>query len=124
MDATRGDSKDGIEAEMLVGRVALYLVKQSECLGDLTAEADLRLGERDACYDGPGSMLTSDDARQGLLLLHAKSVGRWCRKAVDEAVVLLAPIFDPLLGPAEVKATWQGPSVFRGPAKFRKPYLT
>jgi len=36
---------DAIEAEMFVGRVALYLARQSEFLTDLSGEAGIDLGE-------------------------------------------------------------------------------
>jgi hypothetical protein len=42
---TRGDGKSGVEAEMFVGRVAIYLAKQSNFLEDLIGEANVQLSE-------------------------------------------------------------------------------
>lgn len=102
------DNKSAIEAEILVGRVALYLARQSDCLADLTAEAGSDLGKSVV----PNLALAEQIAavRVELVGLHAKSVERWTHKTVNEAVVLLAPIFDPLFGPSEVAASWQGMS--------------
>ena len=46
MGPHRGDGKgETVDAEMFVGRVALYVAKQSEFLDDLSGEADIQLGE-------------------------------------------------------------------------------
>lgn len=45
MGPNRGDGKAGVEAEMFVGRVAIYLAKQSNFLEDLIGEANVQLSE-------------------------------------------------------------------------------
>jgi len=46
MGSQRGDGKgEAVDAEMFVGRVALYLAKQSDFLSDLGGEADIQLCE-------------------------------------------------------------------------------
>jgi len=45
MGPSRGDGKAGIEAEMFVGRVGIYVAKQSDFLADLVGEAGVSLGE-------------------------------------------------------------------------------
>ncbi|WWC68540.1 uncharacterized protein I206_102469 [Kwoniella pini CBS 10737] len=90
---TRGDGKNGIEAEIFIGRIALYLcTEQSGFLRDIA---------------GYGS-IDQDDIEKSLLVLHSKSVIRWKEKANQEALVLLAPLYDPYRGSQEVKASWQG----------------
>ncbi|WVQ78802.1 hypothetical protein IAT38_000893 [Cryptococcus sp. DSM 104549] len=93
MGPGRGDSLKGIEAEMLVGRVALYLGKASSFLDDIAGEEDV---DREA-------------VEKSLLAVHAKSTLQWKSRAVQEALVLLAPLFDPFRGPAEIRSAWQGP---------------
>ncbi|WWD16437.1 hypothetical protein CI109_100863 [Kwoniella shandongensis] len=92
MGSVRGDGKGGVEAEMFVGRVALYLAKSSSFLVDLT-------GAEEVDSDGLG---------KALLAVHAKSTLRWKERAIQEALVLLAPLFEPYRGASEIKATWQG----------------
>ena len=45
MGPERGDGVHGIEAELLVGRVALYLAKASTFLEDIGGEAKVKHGE-------------------------------------------------------------------------------
>ena len=45
MGSGRGDGKRGIEAELFVGRVALYLGRSSSFLGDIVWEAEVDTGE-------------------------------------------------------------------------------
>ncbi|KAL7424679.1 hypothetical protein Q5752_000363 [Cryptotrichosporon argae] len=91
--AARGDGKDGVEAELFVGRVALYLAKSSPFLVDVVGEAVVDL----------------EGTRQALVDFHARSTEHWQRRAIIEAKALLAPIFDPLLGEQEIQLSWQGP---------------
>jgi hypothetical protein len=44
MGPSRGDGKVGIEAEMFVGRVSIYVASQSTFLADLVDETDVSLG--------------------------------------------------------------------------------
>lgn len=46
MGSGRGDGKHGIEAELFVGRVALYLGKASTFVADIVGDADVATGER------------------------------------------------------------------------------
>ncbi|WVW80227.1 hypothetical protein I302_102205 [Kwoniella bestiolae CBS 10118] len=92
MGSTRGDGKDGIEAELSVGRVALYLSKESGFLGDVA---------------GYGK-IDRDEIEKALLAVHAKSVNRWKEQAIQEALVSLAPLFEPYRGSQEIKSSWQG----------------
>ncbi|WWC60390.1 uncharacterized protein I303_102962 [Kwoniella dejecticola CBS 10117] len=89
----RGDGKIGIGAEIFVGRIALYLCgSQSRFLKDIA---------------GFGT-IDQDGIGKSLLAVHSKSVIRWREKAIQEALVLLAPLFDPYRGPQGIKASWQG----------------
>jgi hypothetical protein len=54
-----------------------------------------------------------------LLRVHESSTSRWRGRAVEEAVTKLAPIFDPLRGPREVRASWQGQSHITQGARAR-----
>lgn len=52
--------------------------------------------------------LIAASTRDALVELHAGTVVRWKARAVEEATTALAPIFDPLIGPKEVRSSWQG----------------
>ncbi|KAK8861647.1 hypothetical protein IAR55_002470 [Kwoniella newhampshirensis] len=93
MGPTKGDGKGGIEAEIIVGRLALYLAQNSSFLGDLTG----------------GLSVNIDGVEEALLHVHGQSTNRWRERAIREALVQLAPLFDPYRGPSEIQASWQGP---------------
>ena len=107
--AREGESKNIAVGQMLVGRVAIYLAKQSEFLRDLTGEAGVQLGMSRPQY--ARSELMPDDTITALTEVHAESVLQWHADSVTGALVELAPLFDPLLGPKEVQLSWQGPSI-------------
>jgi hypothetical protein len=57
--------------------------------------------------------LLTDQAAAGptieaLLSIHVKSTVKWRERTIMESLVLLTPIFDPLITSREIKASWQG----------------
>lgn len=86
------DKTGSIEAELFVGRVALFLAHGSSFLADLgSSGADL------------------ERARAALMETHTESTVQWQAAAVDGALASLLPLFDQHRGPAQVRAAWQGP---------------
>ncbi|GMK59894.1 hypothetical protein CspeluHIS016_0901110 [Cutaneotrichosporon spelunceum] len=81
-----------IEAELFIGRVALFLAHASPFLSDLGAVGT----------DMPR-------ARAALMETHTESTVQWQAAAVDAAHAALLPLFDTHRGPAQVRALWQGP---------------
>ncbi|WWC88089.1 uncharacterized protein L201_002993 [Kwoniella dendrophila CBS 6074] len=92
MGPSRGDGKIGIEAELFIGRISLYLSKESDFLRNIA---------------GYGK-LDQDSIEAFLIDVHARSAIRWRDRAIQEALVLLAPLFDPYRGSQEIKSSWQG----------------
>ncbi|KAK4690039.1 conserved oligomeric Golgi complex subunit 1, partial [Tremellales sp. Uapishka_1] len=93
MGAKRGDEKQGVEAELFVGRVALYLTRSSKFLDDVVGGSGVDLGP----------------TKTALLGVHAQSTENWKRTSIGHAVDLLGPLFDVYKGPREIQSTWQGP---------------
>ncbi|RXK41345.1 hypothetical protein M231_01250 [Tremella mesenterica] len=87
------DKFNGVEAELFVGRVALYLVKASTFLSDLSQHAS---------YD-----TTTFEGR--LLDLHSASTIRWRERSVASAISTLSPLFGPHRDTQGSRHTWQGP---------------
>ncbi|WWC96842.1 hypothetical protein V866_003717 [Kwoniella sp. B9012] len=94
MGSTRGDGKVGIEAEIFVGRVALYLGngKESGFLDDVA---------------GYGK-IDRDNVEKSLLAVHKRSTTKWKERSIQEALVSLASLFEPYRGSQEIKSSWQG----------------
>lgn len=86
------DKTGSIEAELFIGRVALFLAHASPFLSDLGAVGT----------DMPR-------ARAALMETHTESTVQWQAAAVDAAHAALLPLFDTHRGPAQVRALWQGP---------------
>lgn len=98
-----------VYAELLVGRVALFLARQSTFLEDLSGRPKTSSGELRCAglllnqADLPDPILTS------LISLHADSTSSWRTTSITTALTHLTPLFSPLRGPREVLASWQGP---------------
>ncbi|WVQ93491.1 hypothetical protein IAU59_000565 [Kwoniella sp. CBS 9459] len=91
LDSVEAEKGDGVEEELLVGRVALYLGKSSSFLFDITDQIS-----------------NGSDAIQGsLVAVHARSTRRWRDRAIQEALTHLAPLFAPYRGAQEIKSSWQ-----------------
>ncbi|BEJ01631.1 hypothetical protein CcaverHIS631_0603130 [Cutaneotrichosporon cavernicola] len=86
------DKTGSIEAELFIGRIALFLAHASPFLSDLGAdESDL------------------PRAQVALMETHTESTVQWQAAAVDAARAAILPLFDVHRGPAQVRASWQGP---------------
>ncbi|ORY24078.1 hypothetical protein BCR39DRAFT_548040, partial [Naematelia encephala] len=94
MGGGRGDGKDGVQGEVFIGRVALFLGQQSAFLKDVTREAEV----------------DTSIISERLDRLFTASTVRWRERAIEDALTLLAPLFDPLIGSREIRASWQAPS--------------
>ncbi|ORX35220.1 hypothetical protein BD324DRAFT_82122 [Kockovaella imperatae] len=81
-----------VDAELLIGRVALFLAKSSSFLPDLYMNT-----------------VDSGPAVDELVKLHITSVQTWRKEAIEEAIRQIKTIFDPQIGPSEIQAMWQGP---------------
>ncbi|KLT41250.1 hypothetical protein CC85DRAFT_286686 [Cutaneotrichosporon oleaginosum] len=86
------DKTGSVEAELFVGRVALFLAHGSSFLSDLGSS---------------GAEL--ERARTALMETHTESTIQWQAAAIDAALAALLPLFDHHRGPAQVRASWQGP---------------
>nr|XP_019001779.1 uncharacterized protein I203_05486 [Kwoniella mangroviensis CBS 8507]OCF65240.1 hypothetical protein I203_05486 [Kwoniella mangroviensis CBS 8507] len=97
MGSARGDGRIGIEAQIFIGRVALYLGngKESGFLDDIAGYGKINRGE---LYN----------VEKSLLAVFEKSTTKWKERSVQEALVSLAPLFDPYRGSQEIKSSWQG----------------
>ena len=51
MGPERGDGRDGVEAELFVGRVALYLAKSSSFLRNISGETEIDTGVSLICLE-------------------------------------------------------------------------
>jgi hypothetical protein len=102
------DGKPEIYAELLVGRISLFLARHSTFLEDLTgrptsSSGKLILSILDSKLTIPATIVES------LISLHADSTSSWRSSTITSALSHLSPLFDLQRGPREVKATWQGP---------------
>ncbi|OCF56506.1 hypothetical protein L486_05356 [Kwoniella mangroviensis CBS 10435] len=97
MGSARGDGRIGIEAQIFIGRVALYLGNGTESgfLDDIAGYGKINRGE---LYN----------VEKSLLAVFEKSTTKWKERSVQEALVSLAPLFDPYRGSQEIKSSWQG----------------
>ncbi|WVF65857.1 hypothetical protein IAT40_000594 [Kwoniella sp. CBS 6097] len=91
LDGIQLEKRDGIEAELLIGRAALYLGRSSSFLEDIIGRADNQ----------------SDGIEASLLAVHARSTQRWRDRAIQEALTQLAPLFEPYRGAQEIQSCWQ-----------------
>ncbi len=107
MGSGRGDGKHGIEAELFVGRVALYLGRSSSFLRDVVGEADVDTGKSSRKLVS-NAHLSIAGCTAALLRVHTSSTIKWQQRTIMEAITKLAPLFEPHRGSYEVQATWQG----------------
>ncbi|KAL1411795.1 hypothetical protein Q8F55_002762 [Vanrija albida] len=87
------DATGSVEAELFVGRVALYVVHTSPFLTDLTGDTGVDLS----------------GIKTELMEIHASSTNQWQEKIVAAQVASLQPLFDEHRGADEIRASWQGP---------------
>lgn len=87
------DATGSVEAELFIGRVALYLGHSSSFLGDLVGVTGVNL----------------DATKSALMDLHSSSTIQWRERTIESATALLYPLFDEHRGADQIRATWQGP---------------
>ncbi|OCF31631.1 hypothetical protein I317_06120 [Kwoniella heveanensis CBS 569] len=92
LDEVGSGKSDAIEAELVVGRIALYLGKSSSFLGDIMSQDDREL----------------EGIQDSLVSVHAKSTRRWRDRSIQEALIHLAPLFEAYRGPQEIRSSWPG----------------
>lgn len=86
------DAKGSVEAELFVGRVALYLAHTSSFLTDLVGTTGVDV----------------DKTKASLMDVHSASTIQWQTQTMDTAVHSLAPLFADHRGADHTRATWQG----------------
>ncbi|TXT07513.1 hypothetical protein VHUM_03233 [Vanrija humicola] len=86
------DATGSVEAELFVGRVALYVVHTSPFLTDLTGDTGVDLAA----------------IKNELMEIHESSTSQWQEKIVATQVASLQPLFADHRGADEIRASWQG----------------
>lgn len=106
------DKTGSVEAELFVGRVALYLSQSSGFLADLSGATGVDLGKSSSSFFWVHCVGRradeADKPKAALMETHAESTVQWQAASIDAALAALLPLFDVHRGPAQVRAEWQG----------------
>lgn len=106
------DATGSVEAELFVGRIALYLVHASPFLSDLVGGTEVDLSESTS---SPASTLfkfklTTGGIKSALMETHASSLVQWQGKSVARALGLLKPLLKLRQVTSELPSRVSGPA--------------